>query len=149
MTDDFYRGAAGGESPPGGERRGPVPDGTADDAGRESVAPADAFEALAVPRRRHLVRALAAAGEGVAVPVRDLATEVAARERGVEASEGAVTAAERDRVAVALSHVHLPRLVDLGVIDCRASDAGVVAVPGPDVVRLADVLDAVEATIEA
>jgi hypothetical protein len=149
MTDDFYRGAAGGESPPGGERRGPVPDGTADDAGRESVAPADAFEALAVPRRRHLVRALAAAGEGVAVPVRDLATEVAARERGVEASRDRVAEAERGSVEVALSHAHLPRLVDLGVIDCRASDAGVVAVPGPDVVRLADVLDAVEATIEA
>jgi len=28
-------------------------------------------------------------------------------------------------------------------------DAGVVAVPGPDVVRLADVLDAVEAAVEA
>jgi hypothetical protein len=60
-----------------------------------------------------------------------------------------VAEAERGSVEVALSHAHLPRLVDLGVIDCRASDAGVVAVPGPDVVRLADVLDAVEATIEA
>jgi hypothetical protein len=148
MMDDFYRGAAGGRTPPGGSSSGFVSDRGSDDAGG-GVTTADALEALAVPRRRHLVRALAAAGEGVAVPVCDLATEVAARERGVEASEGAVTAAERDRVAVALSHVHLPRLVDLGVLDCRAGDEGVVAVPGRDATRLADVLDAVEAAVGA
>lgn len=62
----------------------------------------DCFEAIADPRRRSVLAALA---DDDGTPVADLADRVVAR-----------TGADRGRVAASLVDVHLPKLADLGVV---------------------------------
>jgi hypothetical protein len=75
--------------------------------------PSVAFEILAESYRRHLITYLLTNETPVAI--HDLATYVAARER--RTSRAAVTPGERDEVAARLIHVHLPKLVDFGIIE--------------------------------
>lgn len=70
------------------------------------------LDALAHPRRRHLLRELA--DEGPEVSLRQLAAGVAAAES--EDSDGA-TDELRQRVYVSLFHRHVPKLDDQGFVE--------------------------------
>lgn len=67
-------------------------------------------ELLASERRRVTLEVLS----GLTAPVglREVATEVAAREAGVDGSEEATK-----RVALTLHHTHLPKMAGLGVLE--------------------------------
>lgn len=69
------------------------------------------YESLAHPRRRYLCYTLL---EDTEWSLTDLATKVAAWEN--EVPEHAVSDDQRDKVYVSLYHVHVPKLVDLGVL---------------------------------
>ena len=64
---------------------------------------------LAAERRRVTLEILA--GRTAPVDLEEVATEVAAREDGVDASEEATK-----RVTLSLHHTHLPKMADLGVL---------------------------------
>lgn len=69
------------------------------------------YEALSHPRRRYLCYTLFGDGNWT---LRDLAVRIAAREEGCP--EHAVGTDVRDSVYVSLYHVHVPKLVQQGVI---------------------------------
>ncbi|MFB6096932.1 MAG: hypothetical protein ABEJ74_06055 [Haloferacaceae archaeon] len=69
------------------------------------------FGAIDHPRRRYLLYALVTDG---AWALEELATKLVAWERDVD--ENAVFEDERDRMYVSLYHVHVPKLVEYGVI---------------------------------
>lgn len=69
------------------------------------------FGAIDHPRRRYLLYALATDG---AWTLRELATKLVAWERDID--ENAVHEDQRDRMYVSLYHVHVPKLVEYGVI---------------------------------
>lgn len=71
----------------------------------------DLFESLSHSRRRRCLAYLRAA-DG-AVEIDELATHIATTERS---GGKTVTAAERDQVTTSLFHVHLPKLVDTGLV---------------------------------
>lgn len=65
---------------------------------------------LAAERRRLAMDAVA--NRTAPVELADLAADVATREDGTDADDGAI-----DRVAATLHHVHLPKMADAGVVD--------------------------------
>lgn len=69
------------------------------------------YEALAHLRRRYLCYTLL---EDTEWSLTDLSTKVAAWEHDVPERE--VTDSQRKRVSVSLSHAHVPKLVDVGVV---------------------------------
>lgn len=80
-------------------------------ARRAELSESDRHRLLGVERRRHVLSVLAR--RRPPVDVETLATEVAARESGVDGpDEDAV-----ERVAVSLHHTHLPLMADLGVVE--------------------------------
>lgn len=86
------------------------------------------LDVLANRRRRLVLQCLGDAAEPTTID--DLAEEVAARERGSEA----VPEGDVERVALSLSHTHVPKLEDAGVVEyTRKYDELVLAVE-PDVV---------------
>jgi DNA-binding transcriptional ArsR family regulator len=85
--------------------------GTRSDAGESAEADA-VFEVLANRRRRLVVRVLEDASGSL--DIGELATRVAARERGVDPSE--VTYRQRKSAYTALHQNHLPMLADVGVV---------------------------------
>lgn len=70
------------------------------------------FAALRNTRRRYVIYYLQQRGE---LAVEELARLIAASETGGD--HGAVPAEERNRVKLALVHVHLPKLVETGVVE--------------------------------
>jgi len=80
------------------------------------------FAALGHPRRRYLLYTLVN-GDSEST-LGELAANIVAWER--QKPTAAVTDDERQRVEAALYHAHVPKLVDLGVVEYDA-DAGVVA----------------------
>lgn len=83
------------------------------------------------PRRRYLVTTLVN-GRSEA-PLRELATEIAAREHDKPVT--AVTERERAGVHTSLHHSHVPRLVDLGIVTYDTDDESVVRAANADRVR--------------
>lgn len=84
----------------------------------EEPAPSDGrlgavYAALADARRQRVLRALATTRRGLAP--RELAVVVAAEE--ADSSPETVPAEEVDRVHAMLHHVHLPKLVDAGLVE--------------------------------
>lgn len=74
----------------------------------------DAFyDVLADRRRRYAVESLGECQTPMAVA--DLASEVAKRERAAPLTE--ISAEERERVAISLHHIHLPKLADCDVVE--------------------------------
>jgi hypothetical protein len=69
------------------------------------------FESVQHPRRRYLLYALA---ENPEWTLTELATKLAAWERDIDETE--VDAELRERVYISLYHAHVPKLVDLDVI---------------------------------
>ena len=69
------------------------------------------FEALAHGRRRRTLAYLR--GVDGSVSVSDLASHVAAE----RCEDGRVTPSERKQVATSLYHVHLPKLIESGLVD--------------------------------
>jgi DNA-binding transcriptional ArsR family regulator len=67
------------------------------------------------PRRRATLGVLRERGE---LPLRDLATHVAARERSVTVAD--VSPSLRDRVAATLHHTHVPKLREAGLVTTEA-----------------------------
>ena len=80
------------------------------------------FEALAHPRRRYLVYSLLSNTEWT---LQELATKLVAWERDV--AEEAVTEFDRDEMFTSLYHAHVPKLVDLDVIEYRNGEKGIIA----------------------
>lgn len=80
------------------------------DTGRIGLSEDTIFTLLSVQRRRELLRHLKEAG-GEAT-VEDITAEVADRETGTQS-----TAAKRKAVYVSLHQVHIPRLVEAGVLE--------------------------------
>lgn len=78
---------------------------------REILEADEIYDALCHRRRRYLCYTLL---EDTEWSLTDLATKVAAWERDVPEHE--VPARQRERVYTALYHVHVPKLVDLGVV---------------------------------
>lgn len=70
------------------------------------------LDALAHPRRRHLLRVLV--DEGPEVPLRQLAAGVAAAE---SEGPGGVADEAKQRVYVSLFHRHVPKLDDQGFVE--------------------------------
>lgn len=87
-----------------------------------------AFEGLACGRRRVVFAVLTDRDEPV--DTAELATLVAARERG-EASS-AVSESDRETVRATLVHCHLPKLASLGLVDYDAGEGRVAYRPGVD-----------------
>lgn len=71
------------------------------------------FELVADPRRRIALRVLSVAD--VPVAIADLAIEIARRE--CEDSDAEVDPERADRIRTALWHVHLPKLLQAGVVE--------------------------------
>lgn len=91
---------------------------TGPDSSTEKSPPAEAileldhvYQALAHPRRRYLCYTLF---EDTEWSLSELASKIAAWENDM--SEHAVTGCQRTQVYVALYHIHVPKLVDEGVI---------------------------------
>lgn len=82
------------------------------------------YAVLDHPRRRRLLQLV---DEFDTATTRDLANHIAAMENDVSPHE--VTESERQAVTVALYHVHIPKLVDAGVIE--ANDGMDSVSPGP------------------
>lgn len=100
----------------------------------DSLATDDLFDALAHARRR---RVLARLQEHETVALPDLAEDVATTERDAPLSE--ISPETVKRVYGALYHTHVPKLVDVGLVDydqeldlVRIADAGRDVDPDPD-----------------
>ena len=72
-----------------------------------------AFDLLATERRRHALYCLREADDPV--PLLELADRIAEREADSPADD-------RERIAVSLGQVHLPKLADAGVVDFDSRD---------------------------
>lgn len=99
-----------GESAPPSSRDGP---GRPARAGPDGVTRDDLFHVLRNRRRRFAIHHLKRASGPV--DVGELATQVAAWENGVSASE--VTSRQRRRVYNALQQTHVPELDETGIVD--------------------------------
>lgn len=100
------------------------------------------FGVLDHPRRRYLLYALATDGRWT---LTELATKLAAWETGVD--EGTADGATRDRVYVSLYHVHVPKLVDEGVV--RFDEAAETIVAGPNAEQVLAVLEGAGASLDS
>ena len=98
---------------------------------REDVSDAldTAFDLLATERRRHALYCLREADDPI--PLLELADRVAEREADAPGDQ-------RERVAVSLGQVHLPKLDDAGVIDFDGHDQLVAHCGDPLVDRFLD-----------
>ena len=92
------------------------------------------FEALTHKRRRYLLYTLF---EADAWSVADLARKVAAWENDVP--EDAVDQAEIEKVYASLYHAHIPKLVDLGILDFDRREERIRRGPGAE--QTLDILD--------
>lgn len=108
---------------------------------RELLESEHVYEALAHPRRRYLCRVLL---DDTTRTLPDLATEIAAREDGVD--EHAVTEARRQRVYVSLYHVHVPKLADEGVV--AFDDIAETVTPAENADRVLTALEGIEASLD-
>ena len=97
------------------------------------------YEALAHPRRRCLCYALRADAER---SLTELATKIAAWERGV--TEDAIAERDRERLLVSLYHTHVPKLVDHNVVAFDEATETIRAAENAD-----RVLEALEAVAES
>lgn len=97
-----------GDDPAMGRRAG----GTATRKTEEGIDIDCLHAVLDNPRRRLIVDVVTEVG---AVTMRDLATQVVARERDVPPH--AVTDDQRREVTIALHHVHVPKLADVGLLE--------------------------------
>ena len=70
------------------------------------------YHRLLAPKRRRLVLD-ALAGRTAPVELDDLAADIAAREYGSDTADEETV----ESVAVTLHHIHLPKLVEIGVLD--------------------------------
>lgn len=92
------------------------------------------LETLADERRRHVLRCLC---DGNApITFADLADEVAARDREHETGVEAISGEERERIHLSLYHVHVPKLVDAGLVTCEQDRNRVDTVAAVDVESL-------------
>ncbi|WP_459192994.1 DUF7344 domain-containing protein [Halosimplex sp. J119] len=80
------------------------------DSQHTSSDPDALFELLADPRRRRLLEVLEETGRGERAPLADLSERVAV-------AEGTTEGEARHGVAVALHHVHLPKLDEAGLVE--------------------------------
>ena len=92
------------------------------------------FEAIAHPRRRYLVYTLAEATEW---SLEDLATKLAAWE--TDTAEANLATLTRQEMYTSLYHTHIPKLVDLAVIEFDAATETIT--PGPHAVQVLTVLE--------
>ena len=80
------------------------------------------FEALAHPRRRYLIYSLLSNTEWTLL---ELATKLVAWERDVPEED--VSDFDRDEMFISLYHAHVPKLVDLDVLEYRNGEEGTIA----------------------
>ncbi len=99
------------------------------------------YEALGHSRRRYLCYTLF---EDAAWSLTDLATKVAAWESDVPEHE--VPADDREAVYVSLYHVHVPKLVDVGVIEFDETDETITK--GPAAGRVLAALEGMGASLD-
>ena len=92
------------------------------------------FEAIAHPRRRYLVYTLA---EETKWSLDDLATKLAAWE--TDTPEANIATITRQEMSTSLYHTHIPKLVDLAVIEFDAATETIT--PGPHAVQVLTVLE--------
>ncbi|GAA0235883.1 hypothetical protein ACFFQF_21260 [Haladaptatus pallidirubidus] len=92
------------------------------------------FAAIAQPRRRYLVYTLAEATEW---SLDDLATKLAAWETDTPATD--IATLTRQEMYTSLYHTHVPKLVDLDVIEFDADTETIT--PGPYAIQVLTVLE--------
>lgn len=127
---------SGGDDPALGSRTGGTVSQTT-----EGGIDSDCVHAMLDDRRRRIVVDVVD-DLGVAT-TRDVATQVAARERKISPHE--VTEDQRTEVTVSLYHIHVPKLADLGVL--RVEDGMEQIRPGPKAGRVMDVLEDLHAEL--
>ncbi|QLG60954.1 DUF7344 domain-containing protein [Halorarum salinum] len=93
------------------------------------------------PRRRAVLATLRTAG---GLPLTELATRVAARERGVEPAE--VSDDRHESVLISLHHTHVPKLAEAGAVDRAGRSESAVVRPTTSVSD-GDWTEAVEAAV--
>lgn len=109
------------------------------DAGIDS----DCVHAMLEDRRRRLV--LDVVDELGVATRRDVATQVAAREREIPPHE--VTEDHRTEVTISLYHIHVPKLVEVGVLEVE-NEMGRIR-PGPKADPIMDLLEDLRAELAA
>lgn len=100
------------------------------------------FEALSTSRRRYLCYTLLESQEWT---LGDLATKVAAWE--TDSPEQEVTSQQRETVYVSLYHVHIPKLVDDGIVTFDEETETIA--PGEHTDQVLAVLEGIGASLDA
>lgn len=101
------------------------------------------FEALAHSRRRYLLHSLHSERE---LTLQDVARQLVAWEQDIPKST--VRDYERDQVYSSLYHTHVPKLIDLDVIEFKEGDEEII-VPAANAVQVLAALEGVGASIDA
>lgn len=102
------------------------------------------YEALSHPRRRYLCYSLLS---GTRWTLRELATKLVAWEQ--DCPEQDVAEYEIDDVYVSLYHVHLPKLVKLGIVEFEDGEDEEVVVAAENAVQVLAVLEGAGASLDA
>jgi hypothetical protein len=100
------------------------------------------FEALANSRRRYLLYSLLS---NTNLAVQNLATKLVAWERNIP--EERVTDPEREAMYASLYHTHIPKLVDLAIVEFEADEETIVA--DRNAVQVLAALEGLGASIDA
>ena len=101
------------------------------------------YEALAHPRRRYIVYSLLSSSRWT---LTELATKLVAWERDIPEED--VADIDRDEMYVSLYHVHIPKLIELDIIEFEEGEEEIVAADGNTVQVLA-VLEGAGASLDA
>lgn len=114
-----------------------------------SVNPDEAFSVLSNARRQHVIGHVAerlAIGNQSEIDLGDLAEDIAAAELDKPLTE--VDSDERKRVYVSLYQSHMPKLVEVGVVDHASEiETGTEFVPGPNAELFASLLGGAQEVI--
>jgi hypothetical protein len=139
MVDDPERFSSGGEmqSDAGEYIR------TAQPLSKEVLEMEFVYEALSHPRRRYIVYSLLSKKRWT---LSELATKFVAWER--EIPEEDVTDDERDEAYVSFYHTHVPKLVDLDIVEFEDGERDEVVVAAENAVQVLTVLEGVGTSID-
>lgn len=101
------------------------------------------YEALAHPRRRYLVYSLLSSSRWT---LQELATKLVAWERDIP--EADVTPLDRDEMFVSLYHAHVPKLVELNIVEFEDGEKEVVTA-AENATQVLAVLEGAGASLDA
>lgn len=101
------------------------------------------YEALAHPRRRYIIYSLLSSAQWT---LTELATKLVAWERDISDSE--VSDFARDEMYISLYHTHVPKLIELDIVEFEKGE-GEFVVAGENAVQVLAVLEDAGASLDA